>query len=74
MRSISSANPEYAPWYALNRPSHAVARLGAARADAACEVLVHPVGDVEVLVLGHPEEALGRLHALDAERLAVRLG
>ena len=50
-----------------------VARLAPARADAGCEVVVHAVGDEEVLVLGHAEEPLRRLAALDPERLAVRL-
>ncbi len=44
------------------------------RADALREVVVHTVGDVEVLVLREVEESLRRLDTLDSERLAVGLG
>ncbi len=47
------------------------ARLGAAPADAGGEVLLDPVGDEELGVLGPAVGALGLAHLLLAERLAV---
>ena len=59
--------------YSTNRASQACAGLGAACADPLREVLDDALGNEELRVLGPAEEALRRLDALRAERLAVRL-
>ena len=59
--------------YSTNCASQAPRASRAARADSVGEVLVDAVGHEELRVLGPPEEPLRRLHALGAERLAVRL-
>ena len=58
----------------LEQPLPLGAQLGAALADHLGEVLLDPVGDEELRVLGPAVEALGLPDLLLAERLAVGLG
>ena len=73
MRSISSARSGCGARYSSNCASQASRASRAARADPLGEVLDDAVGDEELGVLGPAEEALRRLDAVGAERLAVRL-